>query len=38
MQNQNLQQSFIETNACENNITLIHLAKSRHMIIGLIYT
>ena len=34
--NQNLQQSFIEINAQANNITLIPLAKNRHMINGLV--
>ena len=32
MQNQNLQQSFIDTKAQANNITHIYLAKNRHMI------
>ena len=32
IQNQNLQQPFIESNAKGNNITCIHLTKNRHMI------
>ena len=38
MQNQNLQQSFIETNTQTNSITHIHLPKNRHMINRLVYT
>ena len=36
MQNQNEQQSFIEFSAQVNNITCINLAKSTHMINGLV--
>ena len=36
MQKQNLQQSFIKTNAKENNINCIHLAKKRYMINGVV--
>ena len=34
IQDQNLQKPFIATNAQTSNITLIHLAKNRHMING----
>ena len=36
MQNQNLQQSFTESNTQADIITYIHLAKIRHVISGLV--
>ena len=36
MQNQNLQQSFSESNALANDITNIHLAKNRFVLNGLV--
>ena len=38
MQNQNLQQSLLETNANATNITRIYLAKNLHLIDGLLDT
>ena len=36
MQNQIVQQSFIESSSQKNSITFIHLAKNRHKINGLL--
>ena len=36
IQNQNLQQAFIDSNTQANNIIHIHLAKNRHMKNGLV--
>ena len=36
MENQNLQQSLVETITKANNIIKIHLVKKRHMIHGLV--
>ena len=36
MQNQNLQQSYIESNAQANDITHIHFAENRHIMNGLV--
>ena len=38
IQNQNLQQSFMETHAQVNSITHIHLTKNRYMINELVNT